>query len=497
MTFPLSSRGGGVKHWVDYAAFPIALEPVTVDAGPSEGINEVTSFVIMGIEHGLTGKLGTAARFTGALRVRDGMIAEIGNLTPENGEQVIDASGCVVSPGFINTHHHLFQSLMKAVPTTHTKGLDEWVMNSPYTFWPCLDEKALRTSALVGLAELALSGTTTVSDMHYIFAHSLDYDPAEVLVEVATQFGMRFVLGRGGLTHGRPWHSAELPPAPTETLAEMLTGLEEAAKRWHDPSPTSMTRVAATPVTTVFNLRAGEVREIAQTARALGLRLHTHLSENDTYVRATMDRFGKRPVHWMAEQEWVGDDVWLAHLVKCDIEELRLLAQSGTAMAHCPQSNARLGSGVAPAPLLARTGGIVSLGVDGTSANEAGDMGQALYCAFTIHRGVASDPTATTAETVLHWATAGGARALGFDGIGTLEVGKAADIVVIGLDHPRYFGQHDATIGPIISGGELHVRQSFVGGKPLVVNGQVPWLDLDQLRRDAAATVTAMRDFTS
>jgi cytosine/adenosine deaminase-related metal-dependent hydrolase len=447
---------------------------------------------VTGIKYGLTGKIGAAARFQGALRVEDGVITEMGDLTPAPNERVVDGSGCVVTPGFVNTHHHLFQSLMKSIPATINGGLDDWVMEGPYRFWPTLDEDAMRLSVTVGLAELALSGTTTVSDLHYIFSDQYDYDPAEVLVETAAKFGMRFVLGRGGLTHGRPWHQADLPPAPTETLAQMLAGVEAAARRWHDPSGSAMIKVAATPVTTVFNLREGEVREVAQTARRLGIQLHTHLSENDTYVKSTLDRFGVRPVHWMAEQDWVGPDVWFAHLVKCDDQELALLAEVGTAMAHCPQSNLRLGSGIAPAPVFAAMGGIVSLGVDGTSANEAGDMAQALYSAFTIHRGIGG-PTATTAEIVMNWATAGGAAALGFDDIGTLEPGRAADFVLFELKHPRYFGQHDPAIAPIISGGAFDVRHSFVGGRPLVVDGRVPWLDVEKLGADSARTVEAMK----
>ncbi len=230
------------------------------------------------------------------------------------------------------------------------------------------------------------------------------------------------------------------------------------------------------------------MREVAQAARSLGIRMHTHLSENDTYVKSTLERFGQRPVHWMAAQDWIGPDVWFAHLVKCDRGELELLADSGTAMAHCPQSNARLGSGIAPAPAMTQMGGIISLAVDGTSANEAGDMAQALYAAFTIHRA-AGGPSATTAEMVLNWATQGGAKALGLDGIGTLEPGKAADFLILNLDHPRYFGQHDVAVGPIISGGEVRIRRSYVAGRELVVDGRVPWLDLAALGASATSTV--------
>lgn len=446
------------------------------------------NFLITNIQHGFTGLTGPEARFEGALRVEDGIITAIGDLEPGAKEQVVDASGCVITPGLISTHHHLFQSVMKAVPAAMQAGLDDWLMEVPYRFWPAMDAEALAVSATIGLAELALSGATTVADMHYIYSDKYDYEPADVLFDVAGRFGQRFVMGRGGLTVGRPWHRDDIPAAPVETLDQMLRGLQDTAAKWHDPSPMAMRRVAAAPVTTVFNLRPEEVCEVARAARSMGLRLHTHLSENDTYVSATIDRFGLRPVQWMAEQEWLGADVWFAHLVKCDAAELDLLAQTGTAMAHCPQANARLGSGIAPAPMFHRRGGIVSLAVDGTGATEAGDMAQAIYSAFTIHRAHGGSD-ATTAETVLHWATDGGARALGLNGVGTLQIGKAADILLLDLDQPRYFGQHDPAIGPMISAGTFSVRRSFVGGRPIVIDGKVPGLDLEQLRADAFRVV--------
>ncbi len=452
----------------------------------------MTSFIVINVEHGLNGKLGVDCRFSGSIRVRDGVITQMGNLVAEDGERVIDALGCTVCPGFVNTHHHLFQSIMKSVPSVLNSGLDDWVMGAPYTYWPMLTAEALELSTTIGLLELALSGATTVADQHYIFGDRFDYRPADILFQTAQRFGMRFVMGRGGLTHGRPWHHSNISPAPTETIDEMLRGIEETASQWHDPSSNAMSRVAVAPVTTVFNMREGEARELARAARSMGLRLHTHLSENDTYVSSTLERFGKRPVHWMADQEWIGADVWFAHLVKCDEGELKLLADSGTAMAHCPQSNARLGSGVAPAPFMHDLGGIVSLAVDGTAANEAGDMAQAIYSAFTMHRAVGL-PSSTKAETVLHWATAGGARALGFEAVGTIEIGKAADLVLLGLDHPRYFGQHDLTIAPIISGGQFHVKHSFVGGKDLVVNGKIPWLDIEKLQAQSTRLVSKLK----
>lgn len=447
----------------------------------------MTDFLITNIRHGLTGlPAGPQARFSGALRVRGGRIQAMGALTPEPGERVIDAAHAVVCPGMVNTHHHLFQSVLKAVPAGMNVPLDPWLMQVPFTWWPHLTAKAFRTAATIGMAELALSGATTVCDHHYIYSDRYDFDPNEILFDVAARFGMRFVLARGGGTRGRVFDDPAVPPVPVETLAQYLDGVLSAASRWHDPAPDAMTRVVMGPNTPVFNFDPGELAELARTARGAGLRLHAHLSENRAYVDYTLSRYGQRPVPWLEGRDMLGPDVWFAHLVEIDTDEIALLAQTGTGMAHCPQANARLGSGVAPACALHAAGGVVSLAVDGAGANEAADMGSALYAAFCLHRAT-QGATALAAETVLHWATMGGARVLGLGAIGHLAPGMAADIAILDITAPRYMGQHDAAIGPIISGGDLHVRHSFVAGREIVRDGAIPWLDMAALSDDARA----------
>ncbi|MGR3501645.1 amidohydrolase family protein [Pseudaestuariivita sp.] len=443
----------------------------------------MTDFLITNIAHGLVGD-AAGTRFSGALRVRDGLVAEIGDLAREPGERVLDARGTVVTPGLVNTHHHLFQSLLKAVPDGINAGLDTWLQKCPYAFWPFIDAETLRVSAQVGLAEVLLSGATTVCDHHYLFAPQYDYDPAEVLFDEAAKFGIRFLLARGGNTKGREYFDdPSLPPAFFEPAAAFLASVKDAARRWHDPSDLAMTRMALAPTTPIFNLDPHELPLFADAARDIGLRLHSHLSENQTYVDYTLREYGQRPVPWLAERGWTGPDVWFAHLVEIDAAEQAHLVETGTAMAHCTQANARLGSGIAPADLLHAQGGIVSIGVDGAGANEAADMGAAMYSAFATHRAT-KGVNSTRAETVLHWATQGGARTLGFDRIGTLEVGKAADIALFDLSHPRNFGLHDPALAPVITGA-AQVRDSFVGGKPVVVDGRLPSLDLAELRAEA------------
>lgn len=444
----------------------------------------MTDFLIRGAIGILTGLSGDGARASGDIRVRGGRIDAIGELAPERGERTVDASGCVVTPGLVNTHHHLFQSVLKAVPEGMNEALAAWLRLVPYTYWDKLDEEAMRVAATIGLAELALSGATTIADHHYFYSERYDFDPNEILFDTADRFGVRFVLARGGATRGRRFDDDRITPLPTESLADMIDAVAAAANRWHDPAPDAMRRVVFAPTTPTFSLEEPELREIARTARSMGLRLHSHLSENTDYVDFTLGSYGKRPVEWLAGHEWLGPDVWFAHLVECSEEEVAMLAETGTAMAHCPQANARLGSGIAPADRLHALGGTVSLAVDGAAANEAADMASALYAAFSLHRA-AKGVESVNAGTIMHWATAGGAKTLGFDAIGTIEPGKQADIAVFDLSSPRYFGQHDRVIGPVISGGEARVRHSFVAGRPIVTDGALPWLDMNALAADA------------
>lgn len=452
----------------------------------------MTDFLITNIEYGLVGD-AAGSRFSGALRVQDGVIAEMGDLIPQEGERVVDARGTVVTPGLVNTHHHLFQSVLKAVPEGINEGLDVWLQKCPYAFWPFMDAETLAVSARVGLAELVLTGATTISDHHYLFSPTYEYDPVEVLFEEAAKFGVRFLLARGGNTKGREYFDdPSLPPAFKEPLQGFLDAVAASAGRWHDASPLSMTRMAMAPTTPIFNLEPEELPIFAEAARDLGLRLHSHLSENTTYVNYTLTHYGQRPLPWLAEKGWVGSDVWFAHLVELSADEVAMLAETGTAMAHCTQANARLGSGIAPADHLHAAGGTVSIGVDGAGANEAADMGAAMYSAFNTHRAT-KGVGATRAETVLHWATEGGAKTLGYDRIGRIAPGMAADLAMFDLAHPRNMGLHDPALAPMITGA-AQVRHSFVGGAPLVVDCQIPWLDLGDLGAEAHRVTTRVKE---
>jgi 8-oxoguanine deaminase len=435
-----------------------------------------------------TGQSGAAMRTAGSIRVRDGVITAIGALRSEPGETTLDARGCVIYPGLISTHHHLFQSVMKGVKAGLDQPLAGWLRSVPYRLWSKIDEDALAVAARIGLAEMLLSGTTTIADHHYLFSDSYRFDPAQVIFEVARSLGIRLVLCRGGATITRRFDNDDFVPMPTETLDHMLKSVEACAQRFHDTSPGSLSQVVLAPTTPTWSIDPGELKEAIAAARRMKLRLHSHLSESAEYVEFCLSVHGKRPVEWLADHDWLGPDVWFAHLIHLDPNEVRILANTGTGMAHCPQSNCRIGSGIAPADALSRLGGAVSLGVDGAASNESADMISEMHSAWHTHRAL-KGPTSVSVEDVVHWATAGGARVLGLPQIGTLAPGQQADIAIFTLDEPRHFGMHDPLIAPVTCAGSAKLRYLLIGGRIVVEEGAIPGLDLQKLKSDAARVV--------
>jgi 8-oxoguanine deaminase len=438
-----------------------------------------------------TGQSGAAMRTAGSIRVRDGVITAIGALRAEPGETTLDARGCVIYPGLISTHHHLFQSVMKGVKAGLDQSLAGWLRSVPYRLWSKIDEEALAVAARIGLTEMLLSGTTTIADHHYLFSDTYRFDPAQVIFEVARSLGIRLVLCRGGATITRRFDNDDFVPMPTETLDHMLKSVEACAQRFHDTSPGSLSQVVLAPTTPTWSIDPGELKEAIAAARRMKLRLHSHLSESTEYVDFCLSVHGKRPVEWLADHDWLGPDVWFAHLVHLDPNEIQMLASTGTGMAHCPQSNCRIGSGIAPADSLSRLGGAVSLGVDGAASNESADMISEMHSAWHTHRAV-KGPTSVSVEDVVHWATAGGARVLGLPQIGTLAPGQQADIAIFDLDEPRHFGMHDPLIAPVTCAGSASVRYLLIGGRIVVENNAIPGLDIQKLRSDAARVVARL-----
>jgi len=440
----------------------------------------------------ITGLAGAAARAAGSdLRIDGSRIAAIGRLEPLPGETVLDATDCVVYPGWVNTHHHLFQSLLKGIPAGINLQLVPWLNAVPVAYRRFVSEDMLRTAARIGIAELVLSGCTTVADHHYAYWPGMPYDASALLFEVAAEFGVRFVLLRGGATKVRDTDLNPPPEARPETLDSMLASVQRDVARFHQPGGDAMRKVVLAPTTPTWSVPVPELKEFARAARAMGIGLHSHMSESLDYVTFCRDVHGLRPIEFCERHEWLGRDVFYAHLVQLQAHEVKLLADSGTGMSHCPQSNCRLGSGIAPAPALAAMGGRVSLGVDGAGSNEAADMLSEAHAAWLVHRardGAAS----TTVEEVVRWGTAGGADLLGLSDVGTLEVGQAADVAVYGLDELRYAGLHDPAIGPVAAGGSGRLKHLFCAGRAIVRDGQVAGLDRPALLRQAREAVRRM-----
>lgn len=448
----------------------------------------------------LSGQRGATSRLHGPdLRIRGTTIEAIGALTPEPGEKVVDATDCVIYPAWVNTHHHLFQSLIKGDAHGLDLPLTAWLAATPYRFRAAFDEGLFRTAVRIGLLELTLSGCGTVADHNYLYYPGMPFDSSAILFEEADRMGLRMVMCRGGATKVRHLE-AELPQAlRPETLDAFLSDVQRLTVRYHDASPNAMRRVVMAPTTPPYSMAPAELVECARMARSLGIRLHSHLSETVSYQDSTQGMHGVSPVRFAAEHEWLGADVWFAHLVKLDAEEIALLGSTGTGIAHCPQSNGRLGSGIAPIVALQDAGVPISLGVDGAASNEAADMISEAHVAWLMQRAAQGDRNqpmyrggqgegarlAVSADDVVSWGTSGGAKVLGLDAIGTLAPGMAADLALYELDHPRYFGLHDIAVGPVASGGRPTLKGLWVNGQQVVANDLPMSVDVMELRAQA------------
>ena len=425
------------------------------------------------------------------IRVRGSTIAAIGKLAPEPGEHVIDAAGCVVYPGWVNTHHHLLQALMKGVPAAMNVPLRQWLDLVPFAFRMRLDEEMLETAALLGLAELMLSGCTTVADFHNLYYPGIPFNSSAVIFNAAERLGLRMVLCRGFGTRARPTTTPSPLAMPPEPMAAVLADIERDAARWHDPAPNARRRIVAAPSSFTMSTEPDELRLIAAAMRQLGLRLHSHLAESNDDVDYCRDVHGLRPLEYAARHDWVGEDVWFAHLVQVDADDIRILADTGTGIAHCPGSNARLGNGIAPITEMRAAGVPISLGQDGGAASDAGDMLAEAHFAWYVHRA-RSGPQAISIEDVIHWATRGGAEILGLDAVGMVAPGFEADLAVYRLDDLRFAAFHDVAIAPVATGIRPYLKCLMVGGRIVVEDDTILGLDIGDIRRRTRAAIARL-----
>ena len=416
--------------------------------------------------------------------LRDGGVAAVGqNLTTEG--EVIEASGCVVTPGLVNTHHHLYQSLTRAVPGGQDALLFGW-LKTLYPIWARFTPDHMYVSAQVGLAELALSGCTLSSDHLYIYPNG---SRLEDTIHAAAEIGMRFQPTRGAMSIGES--DGGLPPdALVEREAAILEDCIRVIDGFHDPSASSMCRVGIAPCSP-FSVSRDLMRDAALLARDKGVMLHTHLAENEEDIAYSLAQFGCRPGQYAQDLGWVGPDVWHAHCVKLDPSEIALFAQTKTGVAHCPCSNCRLGSGIAPLRAMRDAGVPVGLGVDGSASNDAGNLVAEARQAMLLQR-VAGGADAMSAREALEIATRGGADILGRPECGRIEVGARADIAIWDVSGIESAGSWDPAA--LLLAGPTTVRDLLVEGRSVVRDGQVVTIDLPAQIAQQNKLARALRD---
>lgn len=415
------------------------------------------------------------------LRCDGGIISEIGqNVSPAEGEEVINAAGCVVTPGLINTHHHLFQSLTRAVPAGQDAPLFGW-LRTLYPIWQRFTPADVHLATQIGLAELALSGCTTSSDHLYLFPNGVTLDDS---IEAAKQVGLRFHPTRGSMSIGES--DGGLPPDDlVEKEDAILSDCIRVIDRFHDPAPGAMVRVGVAPCSP-FSVSRELMRDAALLARDKGVRLHTHLAENDEDVAFSLERFGCRPGQYAEELGWTGADVWHAHCVKLDAQEIDLFAKTRTGVAHCPCSNCRLGSGIAPVVSMQSAGVPVGLGVDGSASNDRANLLDEARQAMLLQR-VQNGAEALGARAALELATVGGAEVLGRDDIGRLRPGMRADIAIWDVGGLASAGSWDAAA--LLLSGPQNVRDLIVEGRSVVRDGHIQTVHAGDLAFAARATI--------
>ncbi len=418
----------------------------------------------------------------GSILIQDGVVVWVGRGRPEATApiEVIDGRGTVALPGLVNTHHHLFQVLTRV--RAQEQPLFGWIKEL-YPIWARLDAEWVRAAATIGLAELALSGCSTTSDHHYVFPSGV-VGVLEAEIEAGQKVGLRFQPCRGSMDRGRS--AGGLPPdSLVEDPDAVLADTEAQVRRFHNPAPGSMLRIAVGPCSP-FSVSERLMRESATLARRLGVRLHTHIAETldeESYCRA---KFGRRPVELLEDFGFLGPDVWLAHCVQLDGGDIGRLAATSTGVAWCPTSNMRLGSGIAPARELLEAGARVGLGVDGSASNDGGHLLAEARQGLLASRA-RGGPSVFSARQVLRIATRGGAQCLGRDDIGSLEVGKRADIALFAVDGLAHAGADHDPVAALVFCTPGRVKHLLVEGRLVVRDGRLATVDEEALVRSAAA----------
>jgi len=409
----------------------------------------------------------------GGLFIRDNVIKQVGPTAelPAEADHIINTHGMIILPGLINTHHHLYQTLTRAVPAAQDATLFHW-LKTLYPIWAGLTSEAIHASTLVGLAELMLSGCTTSSDHLYIYPNDCRIDDE---IRAAQEIGIRFHASRGSMSLGES--KGGLPPdSVVEDEDFILKDTQRAIETYHDPEPYAMLRIVVAPCSP-FSVTPDLMREAAALARSYGVRLHTHLAETLDEEQFCLREFGHRPVGYAEDLGWVGDDVWHAHCVHLNEQEVALFAQTGTGVCHCPSSNMRLASGIAPVRAYLDTEAKVGLGVDGSASNDSSHLLAEVRMALLLQR-VSGNPAGLSAEEALWLATRGGAAVLGRDDIGQLAPGKSADFIGLRLDRLDYGGALHDPLAALVFCTPQRVDLSVINGQVVVKDGHLLTVDM-------------------
>ncbi|WP_395399031.1 8-oxoguanine deaminase [Pseudoduganella sp. UC29_106] len=432
----------------------------------------------------------------GAVFVRGNVIEQVGPTAelPQEADQVIDAAGQVVMPGLVNTHHHMYQSLTRVIPAAQDGELFNWLTNL-YPIWANLTGKMVKVSTLTAMSELILSGCTTSSDHLYIYPNDCRLDDS---IEAAQQIGMRFHAARGAMSVGQS--KGGLPPdCVVEEEAAILKDTQRLIESYHDADRHAMLRVVAAPCSP-FSVSRDLMKEAANMARSYGVSLHTHLAENVNDIAYSREKFGMTPAQYAEDCGWVGHDVWHAHCVQLDDAGINMFARTGTGVAHCPCSNMRLASGIAPVRKMVDAGVPVGLGVDGSASNDGAHMLGEVRQAMLLQR-VGFGPDAMTARQALELATLGGAKVLNRDDIGALKPGMSADIISFRLDQVGLAGALHDPVAALVFCTPSNVTNSIINGRIVVRDGLLQTVDLplvieqhNALARDLALAVGAKRE---
>jgi cytosine/adenosine deaminase-related metal-dependent hydrolase len=412
----------------------------------------------------------------GGLFARNGIIEAVAesNSLPETADTIIDMKGHVVIPGMVNTHHHLFQNLTRAVPAAQNSELFGW-LKTLYPIWSNIRPEHVYWSTALGLAELALSGCTTSSDHLYIYPNGAKLDDS---LSAAADIGVRFHGTRGSMSIGES--QGGLPPdSLTEKESFILSESQRLIETYNDNSRYAMQRVALAPCSP-FSVSIDLMRESAEMARSYGVGLHTHLAENIEDIEYGLHQFGMRPGEYIEAVGWTGDDVWHAHCVQLNSEEIKLFAKTGTGIAHCPCSNMRLASGIAPVRQMLDTGVKVGLGVDGSASNDSGNMLNEVRQTMLLQR-VNSKASAMTAREALRIATKGGASVLNRDDIGMLLPGYSADITAFKRDNVDFSGSDWDPVASLVFCGPSKANYTIINGKTVVSEGQLTTIPIEKL----------------